>query len=78
MKDENARAMERMSLFCHISGLISVFMGLVVSFMELLTGVINRTPVGLYVFMSGYALVKISSKLARIVFDERTHPSSNY
>jgi len=74
MRRENINTLERLSLFCHIAGLISVFMGLVVAFMELITGEINQTPVGLYVFITGYALVKISSKLAHIVYSERALP----
>lgn len=71
MKIHNILALERMSLFCHISGLFSVFIGLVVVFMEVLTKNIIRIQAGLYVFITGYALVKIAQRLARIVLEER-------
>ena len=74
MKRENINVMERLSLFCHIAGMISVFMGLVVAFMEILSGEINRSPIGIYVFMTGYGLVKISSTLAKIIYSERSQP----
>ena len=71
MKKENELALERLSLFCHIVGLFSVFIGLVVSFMELLSGNIIRMQTGLYIFITGYALVKISSKIAKVLLSEQ-------
>lgn len=71
MKMENARSLEKLSLFCHICGLFSVFIGLAMAFMDLLNGDTKRIQMDLYIFFTGYALVKIASRLAEIVINER-------
>jgi hypothetical protein len=63
--------MERLSLFCHICGVFSVFIGLAMSFMDLLNGDVKRIQTDLYIFFTGYALVKISNRLSSIIASER-------
>lgn len=70
MKSENYNSLERLSLFCHFSGLFSVFLGMVVAFFDVMNGDIKHVQVGIYVFITGYALVKISSKISAILIDE--------
>lgn len=71
MKAENAKTLESLGLFCHLCGLFSVFLGLVVAFIDLLNGDFKHIHMGLYIFMTGYALVKISSKISQILMAER-------
>ncbi len=70
MKSENIYPLEKLGLYCHLCGLFSVFLGLVVAFMDLMNSGLRHVPVGLYVFMTGYALVKISSKISEILISE--------
>lgn len=70
MRGENIRALERLSMFCHLVGLFSVFIGMVVTFLDVLNGDFRHVQVGLYTFSTGYAFVKISSKLSAILLDE--------
>jgi hypothetical protein len=70
MKTENINSFERLSLFCHISGLFSVFLGMAVAVLDLTNGDMRHVQVGIYVFITGYALVKISSKISAVLLDE--------
>ncbi|HPM08004.1 MAG TPA: hypothetical protein PLL60_04390, partial [Bacilli bacterium] len=54
----------------HFSGLFSVFLGMVVGFLDVMNGDMKHVQVGIYVFITGYALVKISSKISAILIDE--------
>lgn len=71
MKAENRRALEGLSLFCHISGLITVFLGIIVVFMDIISGDFRHIQVGIFICATGYALTKISAKLAAILYTER-------
>ena len=75
MLAQNIKALERLGLFCHISGLCSVFIGMMVCVLDLLNKDFAHIQVGFYVFISGYAFVKIAKRLAAIVLIE-SHPSS--
>ena len=75
MRTENANSLERLSTFCHMVGLFSVFLGMLVTFLDLLNKDIRHIQVGIYVFSTGYTFVKIAAKITRILMEE-THPSS--
>lgn len=70
MRAENRRALESLSLFTHICGIFSVFIGLTMAFMDILNKDMRRIQMDFYIFFTGYALVKIGSKLAQIVVSE--------
>ena len=70
MRPENEKSLERLSLLCHVCGLFSVFLGLVVAFIDLLNNDMRHIQIGIYVFFTGYALVKISSRISKVLFDE--------
>lgn len=70
MKTENLKSLESLSLFCHLSGLFTVFIGIVVIFMNALNSEWRYVQVGIYIFATGYASVKISSKISQVVVDE--------
>ena len=71
MERRDISSMESLSLFCHFAGLFSVFIGLVLGFMNILNGDMKNIPMAIYIFFSGYANVKISSKLSDITNQER-------
>jgi len=72
MKQKNITDLERLSLFCHFTGLFSVFIGLTVTFIDVLNNDMSHVQVGIYVFITGYAFTKISKKLTSILYDENT------
>ena len=74
MRTENIRSLERLSLLCHFVGLFSVFVGMIVALLDLKNGDMKHIQVGIYVFSTGYALVKVSAKISAILIDEQ-HPS---
>ena len=70
MKQENAKSLESLGLFCHYCGIFSVFIGVVVAFMDVLNGDFRHIQVGIFLVAVGYALVKISSRLSQILLSE--------
>jgi len=65
MDQINVDSLARLSKVCYRSGILPVFLGILVGFV----GVINKDSqtivVGLFVFIVGYALIKISSHIRR-------------
>jgi len=72
MKQINITDLERLSLFCHFCGIFSVFLGLSVTFMDVLKNDMSHVLVGLYVFITGYASTKISKKLMSVIYEEKS------
>lgn len=73
MKEKNIEAIQNLSLFCHVSGIITVFLGLVVIFMDLINKDFGHVQVGIFILTVGYAFMKISSKIMAIVTDEQSN-----
>jgi len=65
MNDQNIENLKSLSMVCHRSGILPIFLGILVAFI----GVINSDPytssVGLLILSLGYAFVKISDKIDR-------------
>ncbi len=70
MKLGNSKSLENLSLFCQIAGVITVFLGLVVIFLDLINGDFTHIQVGFFILANGYALIKISAKLSKVLYDE--------
>ena len=71
MQQKNRQTLESLSWFCHLCGIFSVFIGLSVSLMNLLNKDFSHMQASLYILATGYALVKISSRLSSILMSER-------
>ena len=71
MKDKNIKALEKLSFYCYVCGLFTLFLGVVVVFMNLLERGVAYIQVGLFIFATGYAFVKISTKITTILIDEK-------
>ena len=71
MDKKNANTLETLSTFSNIGGLFTIFIGLVVIFIDIMNGDIKHILVGIYIFFAGYAFVKISTKLSEILISER-------
>jgi hypothetical protein len=70
MKRTNVRILENLSLFCHFSGIITVFLGIIVIFLDLNNKDYGHIQIGFFTLIVGYAFVKISQKISRVVCDE--------
>ena len=70
MKAKNRIAFENLSLFCHFSGMIVLFLGITVVCMDLMNKDFKHIQVGLFIFAVGYAVLKISTKINNILEDE--------
>jgi len=73
MKLSSVNSLENLNLFCHVSGIITVFLGIIVILMDLAYKDFAHIQVGIFVLATGYSFVKISSKLARILRDEKSY-----
>ncbi len=71
MKTENYNALEKLSLFCHFGGLFSVFVGIVVSLMDLINSDFKHIQTGIYIFATGYAIFKIGAKITAVLAAEK-------
>ena len=71
MRFENKKSLEYLSLYGHISGLITIFLGFLVIVMDLLKSDFHHIPVGIFICVVGYAFVKIAEKSEVIVLSER-------
>jgi len=71
MKDENLNALETLSKTAYRSGMLPIFLGILIGFI----GIINKSTqdilTGLFVFVVGYALIKIAKKISQVVNDEK-------
>ena len=63
MKDDNIKDLKNLSKTCRRSGILPIFLGVLVAF----AGVVNVDSyvlsVGLMIFIVGYAFVKIAEKI---------------
>ena len=71
MKAENVKSLEGLVLFCHIGGVITLGLGGVVIFMDIVNGDFRHIQVGIFICATAYAFVKISSKIAVILAGEK-------
>ena len=74
MKTKNVKAFEKLSKYSYYCGIIPIFLGLVVIFVDVVKQDMNHLMVGVFIFISGYAFVKISQKL-RQVLESESKPS---
>jgi len=70
MKEENLKSLERLSKTAYRSGILPIFLGVLVIFVDTINGDIPHILVGLFIFITGYSYVKIASKISRIIDDE--------
>ncbi len=71
MKINAINDLEKLSLYCHFGGLFSVFVGIVVSLMDLINGDFKHIQTGIYIFATGYAIFKIGAKISAVLAEEK-------
>ena len=77
MKFESTKSLEYLSLYGHISGLITIFLGIIVIGMDLLNRDFHHVQVGIFICVVGYAFVKIAEKSETILLSERKFRSKS-
>jgi len=73
MKKANTKVLENLSLFCHVSGTITIFLGIIIILMDLLYKDYTHIQIGFFILVVGYAFVKISFKLSIVLYDEKSY-----
>lgn len=71
MRIENKKSLESLSLYCHIGGLITIFLGMLTIGMDAVSQDWRHIQSGIYIFISGYALVKIASRISTVITNEK-------
>ncbi len=71
MRFENTKSLEYLSLYGHISGLITIFLGIIVIVVDILNSDYRHVQVGIFICVVGYAFVKIAEKSETILLSER-------
>ncbi len=71
MKQRNIQSLENLSLFSHFCGMLTIFIGILVIFLELFSRGIAYIQTGLFILASGYTFAKISEKVSNILLSER-------
>ncbi len=71
MRAENRVSLERLSTICDICGFFSVLIGFIIIVIDLLEQNYLHVQVGIYVFVTGYGMVKSSHRIAKVLITER-------
>ena len=75
MRAENWVSLERLSTICDICGFFSILIGFIIIVIDLLENNYLHLQVGIYVFVSGYGMVKTSHQIAKVLITERNEPT---
>jgi len=70
MNQKNIKTLENLSLFCHFSGIITVFLGIIIILLDLSNKDFGHIQIGFFVLAAGYSFTKISSTISRVMRDE--------
>ena len=71
MKEENINALESLSKTAYRSGILPVFLGILILFIGAVNNETTTILTGLFVFIVGYSFVKISSKISNVLKSEK-------
>jgi len=71
MKEQNTSSLDNLSRTAYRSGVFSVFLGVLVAFVHVINGDFTQILVGLLIFIMGYGLVKVASKIRFVINDEK-------
>ena len=71
MKEENLKLLENLSKTAYWGGLLPIFLGVLVAFVGGIQKDALYILVGIFIFVTGYAYVKISQKIAKVIDSEK-------
>jgi len=63
MQERHIKSLENLSFFCHFCGVLPTFLGILIIFMDVVNEAFDHIPIGIFMFITGYAQVKISEKI---------------
>jgi hypothetical protein len=78
MKDHNLISLERLSLYCHLCGIVTIFLGILTIGLNLVAQDFRNMQSGIFIFAVGYAFTKISSRLQSIIYEEKKDRSASF
>ena len=65
MIDKNVKNLQNLSKVCHRSGILPIFLGILIIFIGGIDGNLYILTVGLLIFIVGYSYVKIADKIKK-------------
>jgi len=71
MKEENLKILEKLSKTAYRSGILPIFLGVLVVFVDTINRDIPHILVGLFIFITGYSYVKVATKIDKVIDDEK-------
>jgi len=71
MERRNYHALESISMYCYYCGIIPLFLGILIIFADVIDGEFDHIVIGVFMSITGYAQVKISSKLDLVLQEEK-------
>jgi uncharacterized membrane protein HdeD (DUF308 family) len=71
MKDRNVKSLESLAKTCKNGGVLPVFLGILVLFVGVINKAVMTMLAGLFIFIVGYAFVKIAGRLNGVLQTER-------
>jgi len=71
MREENLKTLEQLGKTCYCAGILPIFLGVLIVFIDAVNRDYGHLLVGLLVFIMGYSFVKISVKISRIIAAEK-------
>jgi uncharacterized membrane protein HdeD (DUF308 family) len=72
MKQENTKSLENLGRTAYRSGVLPIFLGVLIMFVAVMNSDAATFSVGLFVFVVGYAFVNIGRKIRKVLQAERT------
>ena len=67
----NIKILEHLNGYASLAGIVNIFLGLLVIFVDTVRQDWMHLQVGVYIFITGYAFVKISEKIWKIIEIEK-------
>lgn len=71
MKHKNISALENLSLYSNVSGVITVFLGIMVILLDLSNKNFAHIQIGFFILITGYSFIKISAKISKVIYEEK-------
>ena len=71
MRVRNIRLLDNLNTYASLAGVFNIFIGLLIVFLDVMNEDWTHIQVGIYVFITGYAFVKVSQKIGFVVLDEK-------
>jgi len=78
MEKESIQDLEKLGLYCYVGGIITVFLGIFIIFVNMLAEGVKQTQDGLFILIVGYAFIKISARITKITNVEKSKTNEKW